>query len=70
MCPSFPFCVDGRMWDVIVLIPALGFFYLFYYALTRTAVWLLPMYFDSYIGSSYMIQVGFCFIICLCGRKV
>ena len=31
-------------------------FYLFYYALTLTAVW----YFDTYIGSSYMIQVVFC----------
>ena len=24
VCPSFPFCVEG-MWDVIVLIPDLGF---------------------------------------------
>ena len=51
------------MWDVIVLIPALGFFYLFYYALTLTAVWLLPIYFDTYIGSSYMIQVLFCLYV-------
>ena len=21
VCPSFPFCTEGRMWDVIVLIP-------------------------------------------------
>ena len=51
------------MWDVIVLIPALGFFYLFYYALALSVVWLLPIYFDTYIGSSYMIQVLFCLYV-------
>ena len=26
MCPSFPFCVEDRMWEVIVLITEVGFF--------------------------------------------
>ena len=39
------------------------FFYLFYYILTLTAVWLLPIYFDTYTGSSYMIQVLFCLYV-------
>ena len=38
-------------------------FYLFYYALTLTAVWLLPIYFYTYIGSSYMIQVLVCLYV-------
>ena len=38
-------------------------FYLFYYALTLTAVWLLSIYFDTYIGSSYMIQVLVCLYV-------
>ena len=31
VCPSFPFWVEGRMWNVIVLIPDLGFLLTFLY---------------------------------------
>ena len=35
------------------------------YVPNPTAVWLVPIYFDPYIGSSYMIQVVFCPYVCV-----
>lgn len=34
-----------------------------------TAFWLVPMYFDPYIGSSYMIQVVFCPYVNVKGKE-